>query len=208
MPRHLFPPLQDGFRIRIVGRRFSGYRGFSFARTVIMANAALIVIGVSGCGKTETGTEVAHRLQLKFLDADDYHSAANKDKMHRGIPLTDEERRDWLANLHEALRQELEAGHSCVLACSALKRSYRDVLKAGLGNVYFFYLKVDHDVVAKRLASRKGHFFNQALLDSQFATLEEPQADEAFVVDANRSPEEVVQDVLNLAERKLGLKAA
>ncbi|HEY0789852.1 MAG TPA: gluconokinase [Chthoniobacterales bacterium] len=172
-----------------------------------MTNAALIIIGVSGSGKSETGTEVARRLNLKFLDADDYHSAANKDKMHRGIPLTDEDRSGWLANLHEALRQELDAGRSCVLACSALKRAYREILKAGLPNIYFFYLKVDHDVVARRLASRTGHFFNQALLDSQFATLEEPQADEAFVIDENRPPEEVVQDVIKLADQKLGLKA-
>jgi gluconokinase len=186
----------------------SAYRGFFPARTFIMANAALIIIGVSGSGKTETGTAVARRLHLKFLDADDYHSAANKNKMHRGIPLTDDDRRDWLANLHEALRQELEAGHSCVLACSALKRSYRAVLTAGLERVYFFYLKVDHDVVAKRLASRKGHFFNQALLDSQFATLEEPLPDEAFVVDENQPAEAVVEDILKLADQKLGLKAA
>jgi gluconokinase len=171
-----------------------------------MTNAALIIIGVSGSGKSETGTEVARRLKIKFLDADDYHSAANKDKMHRGIPLTDEDRSGWLANLHEALRQELDAGRSCVLACSALKRAYRDVLRAGLPDTYFFYLKVDHDVVAKRLASRTGHFFNQALLDSQFAALEEPQPGEAFVIDENQPPEPVVHDILKIADQKLGLK--
>jgi gluconokinase len=81
---------------------------------------------VSGSGKSEVGQAVAKSLGLKFLDADDFHSVANKDKMHRGIALTDDDRRDWLKNLHEALRQELVAGKSCVLACSALKRVYRE----------------------------------------------------------------------------------
>jgi gluconokinase len=171
-----------------------------------MSNAlALVLIGVSGSGKTETGKEVAKRLGIKFLDADDFHSAANKEKMHRGIPLTDDDRRDWLRNLHEALRRELDAGNSCVLACSALKRTYREQLRNGLEHVYFFYLKVDYEVVAKRLELRKGHFFARELLDSQFATLEEPGPDEAFVVDENRPLEEVVQQILRYAAG-LGLK--
>jgi gluconokinase len=96
---------------------------------------------VSGSGKSEVGREVAKRFGLKCLDADDFHSAANKDKMHRGIALTDDNRRGWLKNLHEALRQELDAGTSCVLACSALKRVYREQLRDGLEGVRFFYLK-------------------------------------------------------------------
>ena len=166
--------------------------------------AALVIIGVSGSGKTEAGREAARRLGLQFFDADDFHSAANKDKMHRGIPLTDDDRRDWLKNLHEALQRELGAGNSCVLACSGLKRVYRQQLKGDLQGVYFFYLKIDHDVVARRLELRKDHFFAKELLDSQFATLEEPGPDEAFVVDENRPPEDVVQQILGYAAQ-LGL---
>lgn len=169
---------------------------------------ALVMIGVSGSGKSEVGREVAGKLGFKFFDADDFHSAANKEKMHRGIPLTDDDRRDWLQALHELLRKELEAGESCVLACSALKRVYREQqLRAGLKGVYFFYLKVDHDVVARRLGLRKDHFFNKELLDTQFAILEEPGPDEAFIVDQNRPPEEAVEQVLGYAAQ-LGLKPA
>ncbi len=157
---------------------------------------SLIIIGVSGSGKSEAGSHVATRLGLEFLDADNYHSVANKEKMHRGIPLTDEDRHDWLANLHEALRQRTEAGQSCVLACSALKRAYRDVLRAGLPGVRFFYLHIEHDEVAQRLAARKGHFFNRALLDSQFAALEEPGPDEATIIEENRPLDAVVDDIV------------
>ena len=164
------------------------------------------MIGVSGAGKSEVGQEVAKRLGLKFFDADDFHSADNKDKMHRGVPLTDDDRRDWLRSLHDLLQKELEAGESCVLACSALKRVYRQQqLKNGLKGVYFFYLKVDHEVVARRLRLRKGHFFAKELLDTQFAILEEPGPDEAFIVDQNRPLEEAVQQALGYAAQ-LGLK--
>ncbi|MBV8899179.1 MAG: gluconokinase [Verrucomicrobia bacterium] len=166
---------------------------------------ALVMIGVSGSGKSDVGQEAARRLGFKFFDADDFHSAANKDKMHRGVPLTDDDRRGWLQSLHELLRKELDAGESCVLACSALKRVYREQLTAGLKGVYFFYLKVDHDVVASRLGLRKSHFFNKELLDTQFAILEEPGPDEAFIVDQNRPLEDAVQQVLGYAAQ-VGLK--
>ena len=167
---------------------------------------AIVVTGVSGSGKSKVGQEVAKRLSVKFLDADDFHSAANKDKMHRGIALTDDDRRSWLENLHDALRQELESGTSCVLACSALKRIYREQLRDGLEGVCFFYLKIDYEVVARRLELRTDHFFDKRLLDSQFAILEEPQPDEAFVIDQNRPLTEVVQEVLQHVTT-LGLKS-
>ena len=166
---------------------------------------AIVVTGVSGSGKSKVGQEVAKRLGVKFLDADDFHSAANRDKMHRGIALTDDDRRTWLENLHDVLRQELESGTSCVLACSALKRIYRERLRDGLEGVRFFYLKIDYEVVARRLALRTDHFFDKRLLDSQFAILEEPQPDEAFVIDQNRPLTEVVQEVLQQVAT-LGLK--
>jgi gluconokinase len=158
---------------------------------------AIVLTGVSGSGKSEVGRQVAKRLGIKFLDADDFHSNANKDKMHRGVALTDDDRRDWLKNLHETLRQELDSGTSCVLACSALKRVYRDQLRDGLGGVRFFYLKIDYEVVAKRLELRTDHFFDKRLLDSQFAILEEPLPHEALVIDQNRPLTEVVQEVLH-----------
>jgi len=170
------------------------------------ANAlAIVVTGVSGSGKSKVGQEVAKRLGVKFLDADDFHSAANKDKMHRGIALTDDDRRTWLENLHDALRRELESGTSCVLACSALKRVYREQLSDGLEGVRFFYLKIDYGVVARRLELRTDHFFDKRLLDSQFAILEEPQPDEALVIDQNRPLAEVVQEMLHDVA-SLGLK--
>jgi gluconokinase len=166
---------------------------------------AIVLNGVSGSGKSEVGQAVAKRLGLKFLDADDFHSVANKDKMHRGIALTDDDRRDWLKNLHEALRQELDSGTSCVLACSALKRVYREQLRGGLEGVRFFYLKIEYEVVASRLELRTDHFFDKRLLDSQFAILEEPQPNEAFIVDQNRPLADVVQEVLHHVAT-LGLK--
>jgi gluconokinase len=166
---------------------------------------AIVVTGVSGSGKSKVGQEVAKRLSVKFLDGDDFHSAANKDKMHRGIALTDDDRRTWLENLHDALRRGLESGTSCVLACSALKRVYREQLSDGLEGVRFFYLKIDYGVVARRLELRTDHFFDKRLLDSQFAILEEPQPDEAFVIDQNRPLTEVVQEMLHDVAT-LGLK--
>jgi len=166
---------------------------------------AIVVTGVSGSGKSKVGQEVAKRLSVKFLDADDFHSAANKDKMHRGIALTDDDRRTWLENLHDLLRRELESGTSCVLACSALKRVYREQLSDGLEGVRFFYLKIDYGVVARRLELRTDHFFDKRLLDSQFAILEEPQPDEALVIDQNRPLAEVLQEMM-LDVASLGLK--
>ena len=125
--------------------------------------------------------------------------------MHRGIALTDDDRGTWLENLHDALRRELESGTSCVLACSALKRVYREQLSDGLEGVRFFYLKIDYGVVARRLELRTDHFFDKRLLDSQFAILEEPQPDEALVIDQNRPLAEVVQEMLHDIA-SLGLK--
>ena len=113
--------------------------------------------------------------------------------------------REWLKNLHEALWQELDAGTFCVLACSALKRIYREQLRDGLEGVRFFYLKIEYEVVARRLELRTDHFFDKRLLDSQFAILEEPQPNEAFIVDQNRPIADVVQEVLHHVGT-LGLK--
>jgi gluconokinase len=131
-------------------------------------------MGVSGSGKTTLGEALAKRLGWDFQEGDDLHPAANIAKMKAGIPLTDEDRAPWLAKVVAWIADELRKGHSGVITCSALKRSYRDQIVARRGNVRLVYLKGDHDLIAGRLAKRHGHFMPPSLLDSQFAALEAP----------------------------------
>jgi gluconokinase len=156
----------------------------------------LIAMGVSGCGKTTVGEMLAARLACGFADADGFHSEANKAKMHRGVALTDEDRWPWLRAIRAAIEEKRQAGLTHVFACSALKQSYRDVLRHGDSDVAFVYLKGSFEVLQERLKTRKGHFFDPALLRSQFDTLEEPGEDEAIVVDILLSPEEIVERVM------------
>jgi gluconokinase len=153
----------------------------------------VVVMGVSGVGKTTIGSELARRMKCAFADADDYHSAANKQKMHAGIPLTDEDRLPWLQSLNRLLRGFAARGQNVVLACSALKDSYRSLLQDGL-TITWVYLKASPEVIRERLRQRHGHFAGEALLRSQFSTLEEPG--NATIVDADRPVEAVVQDIL------------
>lgn len=157
-------------------------------------------MGVAGSGKTAVGTRAARRLGWVFLDADDFHPKANVEKMRHGIPLTDEDRKPWLERLHEELKNRLNAGTSVILACSALKDSYRSLLHQGLPAIEFVYLNVDHDTVADRLRRRQAHFFPKELLDSQFATLEAPK--DAIGVNANLALDDVVQQVVEVAKRR------
>jgi gluconokinase len=156
----------------------------------------VIVMGVSGTGKTTIGTLLAKRESWHYAEGDDYHSEANKAKMHAGIPLTDEDRAPWLAALHEVLLGWYRSDESGVLACSALKQSYRDTLAEGLNHqaYRFVWLKVAKAIIAERLSHRAGHYMNPALLDSQFATLEPPA--EALIVSAEGSPDETVALIL------------
>jgi gluconokinase len=135
---------------------------------------------------------LARRLGWPFLDADDFHSASNKEKMHRGIPLTDADRAPWLAAIHAELVRQNQQGSSVVLACSALKQEYRDVLHAQL-EVQIVYLRGSAAVLQEHIASRHGHFAGESLLPSQLATLEEPR--DALVVDVSQTPEEIVDEV-------------
>jgi carbohydrate kinase (thermoresistant glucokinase family) len=160
---------------------------------------AFVLMGVAGSGKTAVGTRAAQRLVWVFLDADDFHPKSNVEKMRHGIPLTDEDRKPWLERLHEELRSRLAAGASLILACSALKDSYRSLLHQGLSAIEFVYLKVDYDTVLDRLRHRQAHFFPKELLDSQFATLESPM--DAIVVNANLPLDDVVQQVVTAAQR-------
>jgi gluconokinase len=135
-------------------------------------------MGVSGSGKSTVGALLAARLQWEFADADWFHSPANIDKMHAGIPLTDEDRWPWLAAMAAWIEELRRNGAHGVLACSALKRRYRDVLRGGRDDVRFAFLEGDEKLIARRLAARSEHFMPPALLRSQFDALEAPGADE------------------------------
>jgi gluconokinase len=152
------------------------------------------VFGVSGAGKTTVGKLFARKLDWHFLEADDFHPAANVEKM-RGHPLTDEDRWPWLERLREQIERSVAAGESAVLACSALKRKYRDCFRLD-SDVKLVFLRGEYAVIADQLRHRRGHFMNPALLRSQFATLEEPTPEEgAITIELGRTPEELVEEI-------------
>jgi gluconokinase len=165
----------------------------------------VIVFGVSGAGKTTIGKLLAKRLGWRFLEADDFHPRANIEKMHNGLPLADEDRWPWLKLLRQEIERSLAANKNAVLACSALKRKYRERLRVS-GNVKFVLLRGDYALVEKQLQSRRGHFMNSGLLRSQFADLEEPKPDEdVLAIELGRTPEELVEEIkarLSLASNK------
>jgi gluconokinase len=152
----------------------------------------VIVMGTTGSGKTTIGTLLAKRLGCEFVDADDFHPPANVEKMKHGIPLTDADREPWLKALHDKIVEWTAEKRNVVLACSALRRSYRDELRAS-PDVKFVYLKGSYELFSQRVLGRKGHFAKQDLLASQFSTLEEPT--DAITVDATKSPEQIVSEV-------------
>src|SRR5438876_4972683 len=133
----------------------------------------IIVMGVAGAGKSTIGRLLARRLGWDLRDADDLHQAANREKMRRGIALTDADREPWLAAVRSAISQDIKTSVNSVVACSALKQAYRDRLMVDPAAVKFVYLKGDRDLIAQRLAERLGHFFDRVLLQNQFETLEE-----------------------------------
>jgi gluconokinase len=156
------------------------------------AMTVLIVMGVSGSGKTTIGQALARRLGYEFVEGDEFHSRANRQKMQAGLPLDDSDRAPWLEALRSRIAALIARGGNAVITCSALKRAYRNVLR--LDGVQFVYLKVAEEVARQRLAQRRGHFFNPALLESQFETLEEPRR--ALVMDGNRSDLDLVNDIV------------
>jgi gluconokinase len=163
----------------------------------------IVIFGVSGVGKTTVGKLLARELGWRFLEADDFHPAANLEKMRSGHPLTDKDRWPWLEQLRQQIERSLSAEENAVLACSALKRSYRDHLRIS-DEVKFVFLRGDYALVEKQLRSRHGHFMNAKLLQSQFDDLEEPQPDEnVLTVELGPTPEKIVDRIeaeLNLRD--------
>jgi gluconokinase len=156
----------------------------------------VVLMGVSGSGKTTIGTLLAERLGTVFADADDYHPAANKAKMAAGHPLNDEDRQPWLETLNGLMQGWFESGKGGVLACSALKETYRATLAAKMpeGAVRFVLLDGPKELIEERLGHRPGHFFNPKLLESQLSTLEKPK--DALTVVNDKAPGEVVEEIL------------
>ncbi len=150
----------------------------------------IVVMGVSGSGKSTVGSQLADELDWPFYDADDFHNQPNRNKMSQGIPLTDDDRSTWLASLQDLIQTNINAEISIVLACSALKESYRSILKVH-EQVRFVYLKGSFAEIESRLKNRTGHFMPATLLKSQFETLEEPI--NTLSVDLTHSPKEIIQ---------------
>jgi gluconokinase len=155
----------------------------------------IILFGVSGCGKTVVGRALAQMLGWEFIDGDDYHPKENVEKMKRGISLDDRDRLPWLIKLAKIEQERISAGKNAILACSALKKSYREILTIDPDICLFVYLKVTKKVVKKRMHQRGGHFMHPALLESQFDTLEKPE--EGVIVNGDANISEVVKEILS-----------
>jgi len=149
-------------------------------------------MGAAGAGKTTIGAALAAELGWPFVDGDDRHPPGNVEKMHAGIALTDVDRAPWLASLHATMARTLDRREHLVLACSALKRAYRESLRGNLRAVRFVYLKASEAALMRRLSTRVGHFVGPNLLQSQLATLEEPSPDKSLVIDATWPPERIL----------------
>jgi gluconokinase len=157
----------------------------------------VVVMGVSGCGKSLVGAALAKAMGAAFAEGDSYHPAANIARMSSGLALRDEDRWGWLDAIADEIAEADRNGRALVVTCSALKRAYRDRLRLASPHMRFVYLDVGRDVAASRVAGRKGHFMPASLIDSQFAALEPPDADEkAIALDAMRDPDELVAEVI------------
>src|SRR5438093_9635548 len=164
--------------------------------------SVLVVMGVSGSGKSTIASMLAHRLHCIYEDGDWFHPQSNIEKMHHGEPLTDEDRWPWLHAIAAWIDATRRVGNHGVIACSALKRAYREILIGERCDVTLVFLKGDRDLIARRLAARDGHFMPATLLDSQFAALEEPQADEhPIVVSIVPHPSQIVESLVEKLDR-------
>ena len=154
----------------------------------------ILLMGVSGSGKTTIGALLSKELKWDFFDGDDFHDPSNVEKMAAGIPLTDEDRQTWLNTLHGIVTRLREEGKNGIIACSALKHSYRKYLMTRAEDVSLIYLKGNFEQIKQRLNDRTGHFVGESLLQSQFSTLEEP--DDAIEVDITHTPAEIVSTII------------
>ena len=156
-----------------------------------------VVMGIAGSGKSTVGAALAESLAVDFVEGDDYHAIENVRRMASGFPLTDDDRAGWLSALAIRIREANDAGSGLVLTCSALKRSYRDILRAAAPELQLVFLTGPPALIAGRLARRRCHFVPASILESQLATLEEPAADEhAWVSDIRKSPQEIVTELV------------
>lgn len=163
-------------------------------------SSILVIMGVSGSGKTTIGQLLSAELICSFIDGDDFHPPVNIKKMSSGEALTDEDRWPWLEILTDKIQQYIQQEQSMVLACSALKKSYREILCVERELVQFIYLKGNYATIVRRMQSRENHFMTKSLLQSQFATLEEPE--DAIVVDISPSPSEILKSIRGLLHLK------
>jgi gluconokinase len=162
-----------------------------------------VVMGVAGSGKTRVGAALARALGVEFVEGDDYHPAENVARMAAGVPLTDADRAEWLRSIALRMREGRIAGVGLVVACSALKRRYRDVLRAesGVRDLRLVFLRGEQSLIADRLTSRRGHFMPPSLLESQFDALEKPAPDEdAWVCDIRQPPDDIVASLVARAQ--------
>ena len=169
----------------------------------ILMSAIYVVMGVSGCGKSTVGVQLAAALGVRFLEGDSLHPARNVARMAAGVALSDEDREGWLQALAERIREARIAGKGLVLSCSALKRSYRDILREGAPDLRFLYLYGDLELLTARMAARIGHYMPMSLLASQLSTLEAPDNKEnAQHFDVVRPPEDIVSSVVSALHLK------
>lgn len=156
--------------------------------------AIIYIMGVAGSGKTTIGKKLSEVTAVPFFDADDFHSVANKNKMNAGQPLNDDDRKEWLQNINQKAREEA-ANKGAIIACSALKEKYREVLAHNIDcPVYWVFLQGDYRLIHERISGRKGHFMPAALLQSQFEILEVPE--NGLVIDISKHPDEIVSIIL------------
>ena len=165
------------------------------AQREIHPSKVLVLMGVSGSGKTTVGQRLADRLGWDFVDGDAFHPDANVKKMARGEPLTDADRAPWLRALQQFIHKRLANDDPAIVACSALKAAYREVLRAGNDGVRFVYLRGEYDLIRRRMEARDDHFFKPDLLASQFDALEEPT--DALTISIDQSPADIVDAILD-----------
>ncbi|MCB8920408.1 MAG: gluconokinase [Ardenticatenaceae bacterium] len=163
-----------------------------------------IIMGVSGCGKTTVGSALAARLGVPFYDGDDFHPPQNVAKMAGGIPLTDDDRYPWLARLHELISEHLMRGETAVLACSALKKQYRNQLRQGSdAHIQMVYLQGSPNLIRQRLQTRPAHYMKANMLQSQFAALQPPSPQNTLILNAEQTIEDIVAQIIRFSQTSI-----